>query len=309
MKTERTDFAPAIAPRPQGDWDLRGTANFMFGGTGCGLMIVAGLSGPVGLEPRWPVLVALVLIALGLLSVLAKIGRPLRAMNVLFNPRTSWMSREAVAAIPLFALGLGAAWLNSPALALGAAAVALFYLYCQAKILQSCKGVPAWRAPLVAPLIMASGLAEGAGLTGMFIIVGRIETTPEFGLITLPGMLILTFGLLMRYLAWIKYLAWLEQTGAPLESLNILRAENRHFGLLGHLVPVLILGLGLFLITFPMALTIGGLWALHSGWRIKIILINRAGHTQGLGLPFAPARGGGKPGPGGKPGWQMPASS
>lgn len=306
---EKTDFPSALEPHLQTDWDIRGTANFMFGGTGCGLAIVAALGGMAGMEVRWPLLVALILIGLGLLSVLAKIGRPLRALNVVLHPRTSWMSREALAALPLFALGAGAIWWNDWRLAIGVAVVALFYLYCQARILTSCKGIPAWRAEQVTPLILASGLAEGAGLTGLFLVAGRLDPVPDFAIMTLPGLLILSFGMLVRYLAWIRYLAHLRATGAPAASLRVLSREHRVFGVAGHLLPALVLGLGLFVIVLPMALTIGGLWALYGGWRMKVVLINQAGHTQGLRLPVSPARGGGAPGPGGRPGWSTGVAS
>jgi phenylacetyl-CoA:acceptor oxidoreductase subunit 2 len=38
-----------------------------------------------------------------------EIGRPLRAMNVMRRPGSSWMSREAMVAPLVFALGLGVA--------------------------------------------------------------------------------------------------------------------------------------------------------------------------------------------------------
>jgi hypothetical protein len=40
----------------------------------------------------------------------------------------------------------------------------LAFVYCQARILQAATGIPAWREPLIVPLIVATGLAEGAGL-------------------------------------------------------------------------------------------------------------------------------------------------
>ena len=43
-----------------------------------------------------------------------------------------------------------------------AAALALAFIYCQARMLQAAKGIPAWREPLLVPLMVVTGLAEGA---------------------------------------------------------------------------------------------------------------------------------------------------
>jgi phenylacetyl-CoA:acceptor oxidoreductase subunit 2 len=59
---------------------------------------------------------------------------------------------------------LGAASLFSFEFRTGAAIAAAAFLYCQARILRASKGIPAWRAPLVVPLILLSGLAEGGAL-------------------------------------------------------------------------------------------------------------------------------------------------
>ena len=51
-----------------------------------------------------------------------------------------------------------------PGLAWVAAALALAFVYCQARLLQAAKGIPAWREPLLVPLLVTTGLAEGGGL-------------------------------------------------------------------------------------------------------------------------------------------------
>ena len=63
-----------------------------------------------------------------------------RAINVLFHPRTSWMTREALLA-PLL-LGCAAAAVLWPALRPLAALLALAFLYCRgARILQAARGI------------------------------------------------------------------------------------------------------------------------------------------------------------------------
>ncbi len=41
--------------------------------------------------------------------------------------------------------------------------LALVFVYCQGRMLQAARGIPAWREPLLVPLIVVTGLAEGAG--------------------------------------------------------------------------------------------------------------------------------------------------
>src|SRR5690606_13614655 len=93
----------AMIGKPQTLWDARAALNFMLGGTGSGLM-VAALFFPS--REAFLIGTALVLVAGGLGAVWLEIGRKLRAVHVFFNPFTSWMSREALAAVVLFGLGI-----------------------------------------------------------------------------------------------------------------------------------------------------------------------------------------------------------
>src|SRR5665811_949972 len=156
------DFGPK--PWHQTNWDFRAAFNFILGGTGAGLLVIAAFSGLAGDALRAEIVLGMGLIGIGLISVWFEIGRPLRAINVGFNPFTSWMTRESFAAGAVFALGLSAAWLGNPALAQAAALAALVFAYCQGRMLQGAKGIPAWRVPALAWLIFTTALAEGAGL-------------------------------------------------------------------------------------------------------------------------------------------------
>ena len=89
----------------QQHWDVRAALNFMLGGMGAGLMAATALAYP---DDPVPVLLSLGLIAAGLAAVWLEIGRKLRAVNVFFNPFTSWMTRESFAALLAFALGAAA---------------------------------------------------------------------------------------------------------------------------------------------------------------------------------------------------------
>ena len=134
----------SFGPNPwqQQSWDWRAAGNFVCGGAGGGLIVCAALSdAPAGL-----LLAGAVLVGLGLGSVWLEIGRPWRAMHVYFNPRTSWMSREAIVAPLLFA-AVAAAWLDVPFMPFIAALLATTFVFCQGRILQAAKGIPAWREP------------------------------------------------------------------------------------------------------------------------------------------------------------------
>ena len=93
-------------PWHQTSWDFRAAFNFRFGGAGAGLLLIVALSGLGGDAMRAELLLGMALMGAGLVSVWFEIGRPLRAMNVGFNPFTSWMTRESFAAGAVFVLGL-----------------------------------------------------------------------------------------------------------------------------------------------------------------------------------------------------------
>ncbi|MFQ5624271.1 MAG: 4Fe-4S dicluster domain-containing protein, partial [Paracoccaceae bacterium] len=159
-----------VGPELQKCWDWRAAANFIFGGAGSGLFAASALGAPAGLTMLPPMLIALALVGLGLTCVWLEIGRPWRFINVYFHPRRSWMTREAIAALPFFATGLLTVFTGSSALGAAAAFFALVFLYCQARIVQASKGIPAWRHRLTIPLMVITGLSEGLGLYALFAV-------------------------------------------------------------------------------------------------------------------------------------------
>ena len=302
MKQGKAHFTNSIGPVLQNDWDIRGTGNFVFGGTGTGFLFAMAVTSFVGVSPQWMTLLALAFVGFGLLCVLAKIGRPLRAMNVIFNPKTSWMSREALAAGPVFLLGLAAVVFSGPATAVIAAVAGMIFLYCQGMILVASKGIPAWRSPKVLPLIISTGLVEGVGLlmlvAPLFVGFEAVATAQPIilglALITIAG----------RVVTWRLYRKNLQETGAPQKALAALADAEALVTMAGHVAPVALLGLVAYLPeTAIWALPIAGLLAALAGWYLKFVIINKAAFNQGFAIPHTPARGGGKAGPGEKPGW------
>jgi phenylacetyl-CoA:acceptor oxidoreductase 26-kDa subunit len=239
----------------QRHWDARAAANFMLGGAGSGLMVATAF---VAGDSSVPILISLVLIAGGLAAVWLEIGRKLRAVHVFFNPFTSWMTRESFAALLVFALGIGAIFV--PSALPFAAAAALGFLYCQARILRASKGIPAWRAPEVVPLIVFTGLAEGAGLAMFFSV---------------EDFLVAFFALavIARFVAWRRYRAAvpskaLEPAGKALVWIGTVTA--------------------LALVWVP---PLAGLAVLAAGGWLKFALVTRASFNQGFALPHLPVRG------------------
>lgn len=260
----------SYGPRPwqQTSWDWRAAANFMLGGTGAGLVVAAGL---VQDEAHYAVMAALFLVAAGLGAVWLEIGRKLRAIHVFFNPFTSWMTREAFVAMVLFGFGIWHLAFRQPWTQFAAALAALAFVYCQARILRAAKGIPAWRAPEVVPLVLATSLAEGSGLALIF-------EPDSFALALFVAALI------GRGMAWSGYRAALGQPAirAALEPAG--KALIR----IGTLVPLaLVLG-GIFL---PQAAILAAIAAILTGWWFKFVLVTRAALNQGFALPQLPVRG------------------
>lgn len=244
----------------QKHWDARAALNFMLGGAGSGLMIAAVLADRPAM-----IALALALVAVGLAAVWLEIGKKLRAVNVFFNPFTSWMTRESLVALVLFALGAAALW-TSAFLPLAALA-ALAFVYCQGRILRAAKGIPAWRAPQVTLLIVATALAEGAGLALWF------TTAPLavgwFGL-----------ALILRAFAWTRYRA-----AVPNPALEAPGKALVQLGTVAALVLALAGG------WVPGSAPLAGLLALATGLWLKFSLVTRASHNQGYALPHLPVRG------------------
>lgn len=278
-RTSNLSVGPA--PRQQYQWDWRAAGNFICGGAGAGLLVFAQLSGLQGLAAVVLTLGGLGLVGLGLLCVWLEIGRPLRAMNVLFNARTSWMSREALASWLVFALGLG--WLAGVAAwAWPLALSALLFLYCQARIPQAAKGIPTWSHPMTAPLLVATGLAEGAGL---FWVVAAWQFTSAAAAAVFGALVI------ARWLAWRAWRTGLRAAPAP-----ALRAIDRIGGAFqwgGSAAPLVLIALAA-VVPGPWGsalLAVAGTLVAATGASFKFTLITRAAYYPGFSLARLPVRG------------------
>ncbi|MCF6233375.1 MAG: 4Fe-4S dicluster domain-containing protein [Rhodobacteraceae bacterium] len=287
----------AVSPRLQTNWDWRAAANFVLGGTGAGLFVATVLVAMSTHVAWWAAFIALGLVAVGLSCVWLEIGRPWRFLNVYLNPKSSWMSREAVAALPFF--GFGGLYLLWPGALVGLAAAAsgLVFAYCQGRILRAAKGIPAWRQAGIVPLIVVTGLAEGAGIfTVMAVVAGY-----EFMLLSTIGSGLMAL-IALRAMLWQAYRGALGEAGAPAGALKAL--DGGFLNLSGR-VQAVVLAVAVAGLLSPPVLALAGLLVLLTGWGFKYRLITGAAFNQGFAINRMPARGAGKSGPGVKPGWTV----
>lgn len=252
----------------QQHWDWRAATNFMLGGAGSSLIAVAAFLSPA---TDAAIAAGLVLVAAGLGAVWLEIGRKLRAAHVMFNPFTSWMTRESFAAAVLFGLGFLYLFFRQPWTQHAAALAALAFLFCQSMILRASKGIPAWRMPEVVPLVLCTGLAEGAGALLAF------DAQPA-------ALALLGLAVIARALAWFRYRGALRQPGTR----SALEPAGTLLLWLGTAAPLALL---LASLAVPQAAALAGLAALAAGWRLKFVLVARASFNQGFALPKLPVRG------------------
>ncbi len=283
----------SIAPRRQVTWDWRAAGNFLFGGAGGGFMtllaVFVATDTPIN---NILVLIGLALAGLGLFMVWLKIGRPLRFLNVYRNPWTSWMSREAWVANFLFAAGLACLVYGGP-IAHGLAALfGLLFLFCQAQILRMARGIPTWRTGAIVPLVLATGLAEGAGLVSLTALGG----------ISLPSWIGMAVGglAIVRAATMLAYTNALQGGQSPDAVKPGLKTLLWVIVGIGGVAPVILLAL-------PTSGMVAGLVAsilvILTGWHMKYQIVCHLGHYQGLALKHEPARGGAAPGTSSRPGW------
>ncbi|MBM3524322.1 MAG: dimethyl sulfoxide reductase anchor subunit [Alphaproteobacteria bacterium] len=158
-------------------------------GAGYGLIAITGIWHALGRLPSspWFGLCALALgtalVTAGLLASTLHLGHPERAWRAFSQVRSSWLSREGVAAVatyvPIAAFGLGWVFaLLSPGIVvlagLVAAALCAVTVYCTAMIYRSLRPIHQWCNPLVVPVYLVLALMTGAlALDALLQLWGR----------------------------------------------------------------------------------------------------------------------------------------
>lgn len=151
--------------------------------------------------------IALGLITVGLLSSTFHLGHPERAWRALSQWRSSWLSREGVAAVLTYpvALAFGAAWtgvIDAPQW-IGYLGIATFVMcavtvFCTGMIYASLKTIPQWHHKLTVPVYLVLGAATGVViLSAVATCFGRFQW---FQAALATAFLLL--GLILKQLYW-----------------------------------------------------------------------------------------------------------
>lgn len=186
-------------------------------GLGYGLVAILGLGllDPSLVSTKIAYGLALILIAVGLLSSTLHLGNPQRAWRALSQWRSSWLSREGVLAIATFVPLLWSAWAAvvdsryEPLPGIAGALLAGITVYCTSMIYASLKSVQAWHTPLT-PLCYLLFAGLGGSLLGVFFAMAGGDAS----------MLLPVMALAFSIAAWTAKIAWLRRVDrmAPLST-------------------------------------------------------------------------------------------
>ncbi len=184
-------------------------------GAGYGLLALAALAGASHGRASTiafaltTIFIALALITIGLLSSTLHLGRPERAWRAFSQWRSSWLSREGIAAIVTYPLAIAfyACWsglIEAPALiapmGYATAIMCTVTVFCTAKIYSTLKTIRAWNQPLTVPVYLAFSLATGAVLlTAIANFFGRFVIFQA--ILAVAAILVL---LLFKFIYWRK---------------------------------------------------------------------------------------------------------
>lgn len=264
----------------QTNWDWRAAGNFMFGGTGGGLLLMTAAATYPESPPLVLGLASLLFVGLGLFLVWLEMGRPWRFLNVFIHPQTSWMTREASVAVVFFVLALIGIVFSLPVFIALAGLAGFAFLYCQARILQASKGIPAWREPSIVPLIISTGLVEGTGL--LLLILTLLDKAPIW-----TGYCLIAL-LAFRAFAWLNYHKNLILDTAPESAIAVLTDTGNWLQGVGNALPAVLIVVSLFSseVATPLII-IAAPCAVVMGWYMKFSIVTRAAQVQGyaLGIP------------------------
>lgn len=182
-------------------------------GAGYGLLALLGLVGfnhgqasslAFGLTS---LVIALGLITIGLLSSTFHLGHPERAWRALSQWRSSWLSREGVAAVLTYpvALAFGAAWtgvIDAPQwigpLGIATAIMCTVTVFCTGMIYASLQTIPQWRHRLTVPVYLVFGFATGVSLlTAIATVFDRFQVFQ-----VILAVLLVAATLILKFIYW-----------------------------------------------------------------------------------------------------------
>lgn len=194
-------------------------------GAGYGMLALMGFLGPLGYLPSDPVfctiglMLGLALVTAGLLSSTAHLGHPERAWRAFSQWRSSWLSREGVAAVltypPALAFG-GLSMMAEPGTAHTVAGfllagMSVITVLCTAMIYASLPTIRRWSNGFTVPLYLLFMLATGAPLVA-------IVTIPFGGE---AAQAIISIAIAATILVWLvkqAYWGWIQTTAADADA-------------------------------------------------------------------------------------------
>ena len=187
-------------------------------GAGYGLLAAAGVAAALGLFGTHPslgiaaVTLGLALATAGLLSSTFHLGHPERAWRAVSQWRTSWLSREGVAALVTY-IPAGVLWLalvfglrTGPAVAalgIASAVCAVATVWCTGKIYAVLKPIREWHTPWTVPVYLAFAAATGLVLwQALFALLGPAEGAVWWLVAALAALL----AAVLAKQAWLNFL-------------------------------------------------------------------------------------------------------
>lgn len=201
-------------------------------GAGYGLLGLLGAGVAAGLWPHglWqtgaPLLAGTVLVSVGLFASTAHLGQPRRAWRAFSQWRSSWLSREGVAAVltylPALVLGIsvlsgtsGAGWPLLPRVAGALLALgALVTVFCTARIYSSLRTIPAWHNGWVAPAYLLLGAYSGGLWLWLLAALAGRDAAQDWQRLGLAPWLLAAIVAVAMLAALTKLLYWRHIDGA-----------------------------------------------------------------------------------------------
>ena len=180
-------------------------------------------------------LASFLMISLGLLSSTLHLGHPERAWRAFSQWKTSWLSREGLAAIityiPMTLFYFF--WIMNVKgyfiLLILTSVFSIITIFCTGQMYASLKTIPAWNNPLVTPIYILNGITVGS----LFVYTLNFHFNYNLNLFENFIYFILGLNLICKVIYWIsinKKTNTSIQTAVGIKSKNITFFEGPHTG-------------------------------------------------------------------------------
>lgn len=230
-----------ISSSRQRYWKWPAVANFVLGGAGAGIYVLNTLNllfindQHISISHGILNAIALLLICSGLSILPVEAGRPSRGMHILAHMKTSWISREIVFFIILFASVILLFYVRSFSLIALSILSSIGFMVSQAFIVFRSEAISVWKRPEIPFFFLSSGLASGWGIlvivnAFMNMQIDNFSLTSGIALISINGTIWIAFIILRRDPNTEPLMAILRKPLALLFSIGV-----------GHVLPLFLL--------------------------------------------------------------------